>query len=62
MMASDVDYNEASDYLKKSNGHVKTAIFMALTDVSVENAHIYLEQNEGFLKNAIKQWKNDNNI
>lgn len=57
MMAASVDYNEASEYLKKSKGHVKTAIFMALTDVTEDQAKIYLDNNEGFLKKAIKQWK-----
>jgi N-acetylmuramic acid 6-phosphate etherase len=57
MIAADVSYEEAETYLKKSNNHVKTAIFLALTDESVEKAHFYLERSEGHLKPALNDWR-----
>jgi len=59
MLAADVDYNEAAKYLEMAKGHVKTAIFLSLTDVSVEKAENYLSQNEGFLKKALNDWRNN---
>ncbi len=59
MLASDVEYNEASKFLELSNGHVKTAIFLALTDVSLQEAKKYLSENDGFLKKAINDWRNN---
>lgn len=59
MMASGVDYKEATRLLDSAKGHVKTAIFMALTEVTPDDAKIYLDQNEGFLKKAIKNWTKD---
>lgn len=57
MIAADVSYEEAEKYLKKSNNHVKTAIFLALTDETVEKAHFYLERSEGHLKPALNDWR-----
>ena len=59
MLAADVDYTEATKYLDLAKGHVKTAIFLALTNVSAEQAKTYLDKNEGFLKKAIKNWKEE---
>ncbi len=59
MLAANVDYNEASKYLEQSNGHVKTAIFLSLTDVTPEEAKKYLENNDGFLKKALNDWRKD---
>lgn len=60
MLAADVDYDQASHYLDLAKGHVKTAIFLSLTEVTADEAHTYLEENDGFLKKAINAWKNTN--
>ncbi|KAA3610501.1 MAG: N-acetylmuramic acid 6-phosphate etherase [Calditrichaeota bacterium] len=57
MLAADVDYNQAAKFLDMANGHVKTAIFLSLTDVTPKDAEKYLSQNNGFLKKAIKDWQ-----
>jgi N-acetylmuramic acid 6-phosphate etherase len=57
MLATDVDYDTATRCLEESNGHVKTAIFIALTDVSREEAKKYIDKNDGFLKRALQDWR-----
>ncbi len=56
MIAADVDYDVAAECLKRANGSVKTAIFLAETNVSVEVATKYIEENNGFLKLALNSW------
>ena len=57
MIAADVDYEKAARCLEKANGHVKTAIFLALTNAEVKTAHKFLEKNDGFLKKALQAWR-----
>ncbi len=57
MMAADVDYEEAARCLEQAGGHVKTAIFIALTKTDKDVAHKYLEANNGFLKKALNDWR-----
>ncbi len=57
MMAADVDYEEAASCLEQAEGHVKTAIFIALTKSDKEVARKYLEANNGFLKKALNDWR-----
>ncbi len=57
MIAADVDYNEAARCLADSKGHVKTAIFLALTNDTAESAQAYISKNDGFLKRAINDWR-----
>jgi len=57
MLASDVDYENATKYLEMADSHVKTAIFLSLTDVTPKEAKSYLSKNDGFLKNALKDWR-----
>ena len=57
MIAADIDYQEAGQNLKKANGHVKTAIFTALTGESAQTAKKYLDKNNGFLKKALNEWR-----
>jgi N-acetylmuramic acid 6-phosphate etherase len=56
MLAADISYDEASDLLKKSDGHVKSAILMAITGLSVKEARNLLRKNDGFIKKAILAW------
>ena len=57
MMAADVDYERASECLEQAGGHVKTAIFIAITNESVATAKEYIDQNQGFLKKALQAWR-----
>jgi len=57
MMAADIEYDEAAKCLEQANGHVKTAIFIALTKTNAEEAQNYLKRNNGFLKKALKDWR-----
>ncbi len=57
MMAADVDYEEAASSLEQAEGHVKTAIFIALTNSNKEVAHKFLDANNGFLKKALQDWR-----
>lgn len=57
MIAADVDYTKASTCLLESQGHVKTAIFLALSGSSRATAQKYLERNAGFLKKALQDWR-----
>ena len=61
MLAADVNYDQAANYLAMAKGHVKTAIFLSLTDVQLEEAKTYLDKNDGFLKKAIKEWRTSKN-
>ena len=54
MIASGKTYDEATYYLLKSGGHVKTAILMALTGLDKEQAKKALQKNDGFIKKALK--------
>ncbi len=53
MSATGVDYDQAAAYLEKSGGHVKTAIFMAVTKQTADVARKYIDKNDGLLKKAI---------
>jgi len=56
MMACDCDYKEASELLAASNGHVKTAIFMGLTEATAETARKLINEHDGFLKKAVQSY------
>lgn len=53
MMFTGVNYSEASDLLDKASGHVKTALLMALSDISPDEAKEKLEENDGFIRKAL---------
>jgi len=53
MMITGVDYDEASEYLDKAKGHVKTALVMILANVDFDSAKTRLEKAGGFVRNAI---------
>lgn len=59
MIAADVDYNIAAHCLSAAKGHVKTAIFIALTNDHCDTAKQYLDAEEGFLKRALNAWRAD---
>ena len=53
MMATGVDYAEATRVLDAVDGHVKTALVVILADVSPEDAVARLEASGGFVRQAI---------
>lgn len=53
MTITGVSYEEAADYLKKAEGHVKTALVMIKAGVTSEEAKKLLEQADGFVRKAI---------
>jgi len=52
MMFADVTYNESAELLNKAGGHVKTALLMALGDLSKAEAETLLEDHDGFIRKA----------
>ncbi len=54
MMVSGLNYNEASEYLEKAGGHVKTALVMILAQVDEKSAKERLKNADGFIYKAIK--------
>jgi N-acetylmuramic acid 6-phosphate etherase len=59
MMATDVNYEEASKFLSESKGHVKSAILIAITGMSLEKSKSLLDDNDGFIKKALYQWRDE---
>jgi N-acetylmuramic acid 6-phosphate etherase len=53
MMITGIEYDEATEYLNKADGHVKTALVMILANVDLETAKIRLEKADGFVRKAI---------
>ena len=53
MTITGISYEDAEDYLKKANGHVKTALVMIKARVDIEEAKRRLEKAEGFVRRAI---------
>lgn len=58
MMLCDVEYAEATELLKTANGHVKTALIMALGKMNAENARKLLAAHQGFVRKALLSLKN----
>ena len=54
MNFSSLDYKAASKVLEQANGHVKTALVMALGGKSKEQAESLLETHQGFIRKALK--------
>jgi N-acetylmuramic acid 6-phosphate etherase len=54
MEIAKLNYEEASELLKASGGHVKTAIIMSLTDIPFEKAKQLLEKADGYIKKALQ--------
>jgi len=55
MTITGISYEEAENYLKKANGHVKTALVMIKAGVNAEEAKRRLEKADGFVRKAIEQ-------
>lgn len=53
MTITHISYEEAEEYLKKSNGHVKTALVMILAKVDYTEAQNRLKKADGFVRKAI---------
>lgn len=53
MTITGIDYAEATEYLDRANGHVKTALVMILADVDADDARARLENANGFVRDAI---------
>ena len=54
MIITGVSYDEATDFLTKSNFHVKTALVMIKANVSLEEAQLRLKKSNGFVRAAIE--------
>lgn len=54
MMFTDLNYELASEYLKKSGNHVKTAIVMAKGNLEKEEAQKRIEESNGFIRKALE--------
>ena len=54
MMITGVEYNEATKFLEITNGHVKTALVMILSNVNLEEAKLRLKKAGGFVRKAIE--------
>ncbi|MEX0722855.1 MAG: N-acetylmuramic acid 6-phosphate etherase [Gracilimonas sp.] len=53
MIFSGVDYEKAESLLNDSEGHVKTALVMALADLNVKDAKDLLIKHNGFVRQAL---------
>jgi N-acetylmuramic acid 6-phosphate etherase len=54
MTITGLSYDEASHYLEKSEGHVKTALVMIRAGVTAEEARERLKKGDGFVRKAIE--------
>lgn len=54
MMITGAEYEAASEYLKISNGHVKTALVMILANVDLGEAKTRLAKSDGFVRKALE--------
>ncbi len=57
MLFTEVEYDEASEYLARSGNHVKTALVMISGGISKEEAQVLLKNNNGFIRKAIAELK-----
>lgn len=54
MMFAEIDYDKADQFLKAADGHVKTALVMALGSLNREEAKKKLDQHNGFIRRALQ--------
>jgi len=54
MIFTDLNYEQAAEYLTKADNHVKTAIVMAVANIEKEHAEALLNKHSGFIRKAIK--------
>lgn len=57
MMITNVDYERASELLRECDGHVKTALLMALGGIGREEAAKLLKEHDGFIRKAFLSLK-----
>lgn len=50
---SGIDYEKADELIEETDGHVKSALVMALGKVDLEKAKTLLEENDGFVRKAL---------
>lgn len=55
MMFTDVDYEEAGEWLEKAGGHVKTALAMILTGMNRTEAQDKLQKYNGFIRKVLQE-------
>ncbi len=55
MLVTGLDYEQATHYLQKADGHVKTALVMILAKVDAKTAGERLQKADGFIYKAIKE-------
>lgn len=55
MMFTDADYEEAGRWLEQADGHVKTALVMALTGLSKSHAREKLQEEDGFIRKVLQE-------
>lgn len=48
-----MDYKEATEFLTRAGGHVKTALVMIKAQVTKEEAKARLEKADGFVRRAV---------
>ena len=53
MTITGLSYEDASTFLEKAEGHVKTALVMIKANVDVREARKRLEKSDGFVRKAI---------
>lgn len=53
MIFSGIEYESAEEYLSEADGHVKTALMMALGNVDLVKAKDLLDQHNGFVRKAL---------
>ncbi len=49
-------YEDAEKLLDAANGHVKTALVMAIADTDAESANKLIGQSDGFIRRAIESF------
>jgi N-acetylmuramic acid 6-phosphate etherase len=54
MIITNVSYDEATEFLTKSNFHVKTTLVMIKANVSLDEAQQRLKKSDGFVRAAIQ--------
>ena len=54
MTITGIDYDKASEFLKKADGHVKTALVMIKAGIEAEEAKERLSKADGFVRKAIE--------
>ncbi|MGH7495457.1 MAG: N-acetylmuramic acid 6-phosphate etherase [bacterium] len=55
MMMTGLNYQASEELINRANGHVKTALVMALANVPAEEARAKLQKADGFIRRAIEK-------